>query len=350
MTEHLEDADGSARTSRRRLLKAAALAPVLAGLGAMGPAAHAISALPAAEGPPGPDGRLPAGGRLAATPVPSTEADWKPVTDALGRRGRLSKGSVYQMGFPRTDLRVVSHGITVSPGLALGSHAAFVRYDDGCTMMMGDICVVETELQQVIDTLQAHGIEQTALHKHLLRQTPEVWWTHVHGVSRDPGKLATGLREAIARTGTPAGIKPEPTEPGDMDIAAMEAALGAKAVSEGGITKWIFSRRETVIDHGRVLPKGMGATSAFIFQALGGGRAAVNGDFAMVAGEVQKVFQALRRGGIEIVELHNHGLFDEPRLFFIHFWAVGDAVQIAKALRAGVDMTNIEPTQRGGSG
>jgi hypothetical protein len=325
-----QDTSTQAATPRRRLLAAAALAPLLAGAGPG--AAHAL-----------PTGTARGKSRGLTEPVVTTESDWKDVADALGRKGNIMRKAVYHTGFTRWDLQVVSDGIAIAPGLALGTHVAFVRYADGSTLVMGDVAVTEDELQQVSDALHAHGIAQTAIHKHLLAQTPDIWWTHVHGHGRDAVALARGLRAAFDRTGTPPAARPAPPQPVDLDTAGIDASLGVKGYIEDGIYKSIFVRRETITDGGLVLPPGTGSTTAFNFQPLGGGQAALSGDFVMIAKEVQDVLVALRRGGIQLVELHNHGLTDEPRLFFTHFWAVGDAVKLAQALRPAVDATNIAP-------
>ncbi|MFH8618806.1 DUF1259 domain-containing protein [Streptomyces sp. NPDC017979] len=310
---------------RRQLLAAAAAVPAL--VGTAGPAV-ATDQGHAAE---------------AATPVPTTDADWTAVARALGRTGEMVRGLQYHVAFPRSDLRVVSHGVAVTPGLALGSHVSFVRYSDGTTMLMGDLVVAESELQRVSDVLQARGIAQTAIHKHLLAQTPDVWWTHVCAHGTDAVAIARDLRAALDRTATPPPRPTPPAEPLDLDTAGIDAALGTKGVSNGEVYTCLFLRRETVTNDGHPLPPGLGATAAFNFQPLGGGRAALNGDLVMVADEVQKALTALRRGGIDLVELHNHGLTDEPRLFFTHVWAVDDAVRLAKALRPAVAATNVKP-------
>ncbi|MFJ1644611.1 DUF1259 domain-containing protein [Streptomyces sp. NPDC088258] len=329
-------------TPRRRLLAAAAFAPLLTGVG-IGTARARSAVAPEAGGAgTGEPGDEPAG---PVQPVPTTEADWKSVAKALGRPGNLLRGLFYHTEFPRRDLHVVSRGVTVTPGLALGSHVSFVRYADGSASVMGDLNVTEGELQRVTDSLFQHGIEVTALHKHLPAHAPDVWWLHIHGHAHgtDPVPLARGLRAAIGRTATPPAVEPGPPPALDLDLAGMEAALGVAGSNEDGIHKAVFARRETVIHEGKALPRGLAATSAFNFQPLGGGRAAVNGDFAMVADEVQTVLSTLRRGGLELVELHNHGLTEEPRLFFVHFWGVDDAVRLARALRPAVDATNVGP-------
>jgi hypothetical protein len=325
-----QDPEARAITSRRRVLAAAALAPVLT---AVSPApAHAL-----------PTGMTGPGHGKRVKPVATDLDHWAGVAKALGRGGNMLRDTTYHTGFPRKDLLVVSDGVVVTPGLALGTHVAFVRYADGSTMVMGDVVVTEDELQHVIDAWQANGIEQTALHKHLLAQTPDLWWAHVHGHGHDAVALARGLRAGFDRTGTPPATAPNRSTPVDLDIAGMDAALGATGSVEDGLYKVIFVRRETIADGHLILPPGLGSTSAFNFQPVGGGRAALSGDCVMLTDEVPHVLKALRRGGIKLVELHNHHLAEDPRLFFTHFWAVDDGVRLARALRRAVDATNVVP-------
>ncbi|KIZ16180.1 DUF1259 domain-containing protein [Streptomyces natalensis] len=323
---HRQQDAAQAGTPRRRVLTAAALAPVLA---AAPTPARALSV------------RDPEAGSAApSAPVQTSLADWSGVAEALGREGDMKQNMMYHTAFPRYDLRVVSRGIVVQPGLALGTNVSFVRYPDG-SLMMGDVVVSEPELQGFSDALHANEISQTAIHKHLLSQSPDIWWIHIHAHGDDPDSLARGLRASLDRTNTPS----EPTTPQqqsvDLDTAGIDAALETKGIADHGIYRSLFVRRETITDGTWALPPGLGSTSAFSFQPLGGGRAAVSGDCAMIAGEVQNVLGALRQAGAQLVELHNHGLTDEPRLFFTHFWAEGDAVTLAHALRPAVEATNV---------
>ncbi|KNB50989.1 DUF1259 domain-containing protein [Streptomyces caatingaensis] len=310
---------------RRNLLAVAALTPAATAL-----------AFPGSAAEPGRTGR-------AAAPVASNLSTWSGVASALGRGGNMIRGLYYHTPFPRWDLHVVSHGVTVTPGLALGSHVSFVRYDDGSTLVMGDMIVTECRLQRLNDALHEHGFAQTAIHKHLLAHDPPLWWTHIHRHGHDPVHLAHGLRAVVRATGTPPPPPPARPRPLDLDTAGIDAALGVPGTTANGVHVCTFIRRETVVDHGRALPPGLGATTAFTFQPLGGGRAALSGDFAMVAGEVHDVLVALRRGAIDLVELHNHGLTEEPRLFFVHLWATGDPVALARSLRRAVSLTNVAP-------
>jgi hypothetical protein len=275
-------------------------------------------------------------------PVATRDTDWAGVAQALGRPGKLTD-TVYRVPLVRSDLTVVSQGVTINPGLALGGYAAFARYGD-TGLMMGDLVVTEAELPKVTDALRAHGITQTALHKHLLEQSPPVWWTHVHAMG-DPVRIAEGLRAALDVTSisTPSAAAATPGSlPAEFATSAIAAALGRAGTTDGGLYKLSVARNQTITENGRVLPPGLGETTAVTFQPLGSGRAAINGDIIMTANEVQNVITALRQGGIQIVEIHNHTLDEQPRLFYLHYWAVDDAVTLAKALRPALEATNLK--------
>lgn len=212
-------------------------------------------------------------------------------------------------------------------------------------MLMGDLVVTEDEVPKVTDALHANGIEQTALHKHLLEQSPPIWWTHIHAMG-DPTQLAKGLKAALdATTIAPAAAPPAQQPPVDIDTAGVDAALGRKGTADGGIYKYNLARAETITDSGHVVPPTFNVTTVINFQPTGGGKAAINGDFVLTGPEVNKVIEALRTGNIAVVEVHNHSLTDDPRLFYLHYWAVDDAVTLAKALRPALDATNLAPAK-----
>jgi hypothetical protein len=280
----------------------------------------------------------------ARNAVTTTDADWKPVADALGRTGKLGdNNTAYRVALTRNDLQVTSYGVAIKPGLSLGGYAVFVRYENNMTLLMGDLVIAEPEVPKVIDALQSHGIAQTALHKHLLEQTPPVWWMHIHGMG-DATQLAQGLRAALDATSiAPPTPPPAQQPPVDIDMVGVRQALGRKGTQDSGLLKYSIPRKDTIVEDGHVLPAlSLNLTTVINFQAVGGGRAAINGDFILTDPEVQKVIRALRAGNIQIVELHNHGLTEQPRLFYMHFWAVDDAVTLAKALRPALDATNLQ--------
>ncbi|MGY4101883.1 DUF1259 domain-containing protein [Nocardia sp. R16R-3T] len=278
-------------------------------------------------------------------PVATTDADWKPVTDALARTGKFGdNNTVYRVPLVRSDLQVTTAGVSIKPGLSLGGYAAFGKYDDG-TMLMGDLVVTEDELPKVTDALHANGIEQSALHKHLLEQSPPVWWTHIHAMG-DPAQLAKGLKAALDATAiAPAAAPPAQQPPVDIDTAGVDAALGRKGTADGGLYKFTIARADTIVDDAHVVPPTFGDTTGINFQPVGAGKAAINGDFVLTASEVNKVIEALRTGNIAVVEVHNHSLTDDPRLFYLHYWAVDDAVTLAKALRPALDATHLTPAK-----
>jgi len=265
--------------------------------------------------------------------------DWKPVEDALGRKGSMQPGDVYKFSMPRSDLKVAVQGTTVKPGLALGSWLAFKRMGDHA-VVMGDLVLSESEVGPVMAKLQQGGIEQTALHNHLLNETPHVMYMHINGYG-DAAQLATTLKAALALTKTP-----PPTDaagqPPDLgfDTAQIDQALGRSGKNNNGIYQFSIARAETIKDMDMDIPPAMGTATAINFQPTGAGRAAITGDFVLRGKEVNPVIRALMENGIAVTAVHSHMLTEEPRLFFMHFWANDDAVKLARGLRAALDQTN----------
>ena len=278
---------------------------------------------------------------LAATPT--TPTDWTAVEHALGRAGTVQPGDVYKAGFPRTDLAVVADGVTIKAPLALGSWVAFKETAPGQAMAMGDLVLLESEITPVIDTLQRGGIEQSALHNHLTRESPHVMYLHFSGRG-DAVKLATTLHDALALTKTPiASPSAAPPPPAlDLPTADLDRILGYAGKANGGVDQFSVPRAEKIIEHGMEIPPSMGMATAINFQSTGDGRAAITGDFVMIASEVNPVIRALRAGGIEVTALHSHMLDEEPRLFFMHFWANDDAKKLATTLRTALARMHVK--------
>ena len=287
---------------------------------------------------------------LCITAPASAAPDWPAVDRALGRPGTEQAGGVHRYGFPRSDLKVTLDGVAIKPALALGSWAAFQPMGDEA-MVMGDLVLTHEEVNPVMSRLLASGFTITALHNHLLRSAPATMYMHVAGHG-DPVKLATALHQALAASATPL-VSPSrdwqssgagASSPIDLNAAALDQALGAKGKPNGGVLQYSFPRAERLMDGGMVTPASMGTSTAINFQPTGNGKAAITGDFVMIASEVDPVLRALRAGGIEVTALHNHMLNDEPRLFFMHFWANDDAGKLARSLRTALDKMN---NQRG---
>jgi hypothetical protein len=263
--------------------------------------------------------------------------DWKAVDKAMGRSGKLQPDGVYKYSMPRSDLRINIGNVAVKLALALGSWVAF-EGGGGKTMAMGDLVLTETEIVPVMGKLQEMGVGQTALHNHLLHESPRVMYMHIHAQG-DPVKVAQAVRAALSLTKTPPA-KPEGAEPPaplGLDTAAVAQALGHSGKVNGGVYQVSVPRAEPVRADGMEVPPSMGVATAINFQPTGGNKAAITGDFVMTAQEVNPVLKALRDSGIEVTALHSHMLMEEPRLFFAHFWAVDDAAKLARGLRTALD-------------
>jgi hypothetical protein len=268
--------------------------------------------------------------------------DWQAqVGKALGKSGAAMPGGVYRVGLPRTDLKATLDGVTLKPGFALGGWLAFEKNDDE-GMVMGDVVLTEDEVNPVMAKLASTGIEITALHNHLLRNRPFTMYMHVLGHG-DPVQLAAALHTALAESKTPFGPAPSSAAPPpiDLDTAAIDQALGAKGKNVGGVYQFGIARAETIKDGDMVVPPAMGSAIGINFQPTGSGKAAITGDFVLIASEVNPVLKALRDHGIEVTAIHNHMLNDQPRLFFMHFWANDDAVKLAEGLKAALAQINI---------
>jgi len=267
------------------------------------------------------------------------EIDWKKVDETLGRAAAVS-GDVHRYGFPRTDLTVTLDGVTIKPALALGGWTAFKPMDGGA-MVMGDIVLLETEINPVMSKLSENGIDITAIHNHVLRGSPATFYMHIGGHG-DPLKLATAIRTALAESKTPLAATPPASPPAvDLDTAQLDQIIGVKGQANGGVYQFNVPRRDPVIENGMALtPAGpMGVATAINFQPTGGGKAAITGDFVLTGDEVNPVIKALRANGINVTAIHSHMLTEQPRLIFMHFWANDDAMKLARGLRAATDQT-----------
>src|SRR5881398_2172680 len=268
------------------------------------------------------------------------DIDWSKVDAAFGRKAAIT-GDVHRYGFPRSDLTVTLDGVTIRPALALGGWVA-LKPAHGGAMAMGDLVLLETEINPVMAKLIENGVEITAVHNHVLRANPATFYMHVGGHG-DPVKLATAIRTALAESKTPLTPPAAPaSQPAiDLDTAQLDQIIGAKGQANGGVYQFGVPRRDPVSENGMQLaPAGpMGVATAINFQPTGGGKAAITGDFVLTGEEVNPVIKALRSNSIEVTAVHSHMLDEQPRLFFLHFWANDDAMKLAKGLRAALDKT-----------
>jgi hypothetical protein len=268
------------------------------------------------------------------------DINWQQVDDVLGRKPAVA-GDVHRYGFPRSDLSVTLDGVTIKPALALGGWVAF-KPAHGGAMVMGDLVLLDTEINPVMAKMIASGLEITAVHNHLLRANPETFYMHIAGHG-DAVKLAIAIREGLAASKTP-GVIPTPATPPpavELDTAQLDQIIGVKGQANGGVYQFNVPRREPITEDGMALtPVGpMGVAIGINFQPTGAGKAAITGDFVLTGEEVNPVIVAMRTHGIEVTALHSHMLDEQPRLFFMHFWANANAIELAKGLRAALDKT-----------
>ena len=276
-----------------------------------------------------------------SAPTNPSANDWKQVEAAMGRPGQIQPGDVLKFGMPRKDLHIVLNGVEIKPGLALGSWTAFKRDGNGA-MVMGDLVLTEDEVEPVMMKLQEGGIGESAVHNHLIGESPHVVYMHIAGHG-DAVQMAKAIHDAVALTRTPgpdAAPAAQPTVELGFDQKQVEQILGHTGKVNGGVLQIGVPRVEAITDSGMTVPPSMGVATALNFQPTGSGKAAITGDFVLLASEVNPVIKALRQNGIAVTALHSHMLTEEPRLFFMHFWANDDAVKLAKGLRAALDNTN----------
>jgi hypothetical protein len=293
--------------------------------------------------------RVPLAGAVLAAVSPvlvhaqggASAGDWSAVDRAIGRSGKAQPGEVQKYSFPRSDLHVTVADVAVKPALALGSWVAFKRMDSSASeaMAMGDLVLTEAEVPAVVAKLQAGGVHQTALHNHLQHESPRVMYLHIEGRG-EPTKLAEVIRSALTSTRTPpAAAPPQGGPPFPLDTAALGHALQRRGAVNGGVYQVSVPRAEPVRAEGMEMPPAMGVATAINFQPTGDGKAAITGDFVLTVEEVNPVLRTLEEQGIAVTALHSHMLTEEPRLFFMHFWANDDAVRLARGLRLALEHT-----------
>jgi uncharacterized protein DUF1259 len=256
------------------------------------------------------------------------------IAQAIGKPGETT-GPMYKVSFPRSDLSVRVGNLAVKPALALMAWAAFVK-SGNTAFTYGDLVVLEDEINPVISKLEEKGLELSALHNHLLHETPRIMYIHFVGRG-DEVELAKGVREAIALTKSPLVSAPSGPETKPQIATEIEKVVGYQGSMGGDVFHITVPRDDIhVASMSTMVPGVMGMNTPFNFQ-FDGKNAAVNGDFMLRPTELNPVIRVLRANGIEVASIHNHLVDNEPQLVFMHFWAYGDAVNLAKGLKAALD-------------
>jgi hypothetical protein len=266
------------------------------------------------------------------------DVDWNAVSAAVGLPGAMQTGNVYRIDVPRSDLKVKVGSVTLKTSFALGGYLVFLPTGDANAMVMGDLVLKETEVQRVLTKLEQGGIDVTALHNHLLGEKPSIMYTHISAMG-DAVKLAQALHGALAASKTPLRA-PKKTAADDkvaLNTAALDREIGTAGKVSGGVYKFSLAPKYAITAGGMTLPPSMGMSTAFAFQPLRHGHAAITGDFAMLPSQVSPVLRSLRESGIAIESLHSHMLDVQPAMFFMHFYATGNATTLARKLRAAAN-------------
>lgn len=272
--------------------------------------------------------------------------DWTAADHALGRAGAAQPGGVHKYSFPRGDLTVTVNGVQLRPALALGTWIAFKRTGDGKTMAMGDLVLTGNEVAPVMAKLQQGGVDQTAVHNHLLGETPRILYMHVMAVG-DEAKIAQTIHDALAATHTPMAPPPKVTALRlALDTVAFASALGLTGKGNGGVYQISVPRPEAIREGNEAIPPAMGVATGINVQPTTNGRAVTTGDFVLLPAEVNPVIRALQSNGIKVTALHSHLLADQPHVLFMHFWGDDDALKLARGLRAALDATAMAPAKR----
>jgi hypothetical protein len=263
------------------------------------------------------------------------------IETLTGAKGALDeKEGVFKVSVPRMDLAVTAAGVRMTPPLGLTSWAAFKRAGDQAAVM-GDLVLLEDQVNPVMSVALDQGLEVTALHNHFFWDTPKVMFMHIGGMG-DEASLATAVGRVFTKMSETSGGKGEAPRAeidparSSLDSKKIDAILGTKGTLASGVYKVVIGR--TTRMHGHEMAAAMGVNTWAAF-AGSDEQSVVDGDFAMLEPELQGVLKALRRAGILIVAIHHHMTGEEPRILFLHYWGFGRTEDLARGLRSALDET-----------
>lgn len=266
--------------------------------------------------------------------------DTATIEKIIGVKGKSNKGE-YKITIPQNDLNVEVDGFKIIPPMGLGTWIAFTPSKDGA-MIMGDIVLVETDLKPVQQEVIRQGLTITAIHNHFIRNHPNIIYMHIGG-SGKPEDISKKAKAVLDKVAESRGHNPAAASVPDVrysiDSKKLDAILGYTGEMSKGVYKYTIGRPDVKLkEHGVTVTTFLGFNTWAAFQGTAD-HAAVCGDFAMLADEVAPVTKALVENGIEVVAVHNHMVHEQPKIFFLHYWGVGNAEQLAKGLRAALDKT-----------
>jgi hypothetical protein len=265
--------------------------------------------------------------------------DTATIERLTGVKGELSENEgVFKVSVPRNDLDITVAGVKMTPPLGLTSWAAFQKAGEQ-VMVMGDMVMLEDQVNPVMTVALENGLEVTALHNHFFWDTPKVMFMHVGGMGDGAklagavGKVFTTIKNTSGGSGEVPRVELSPAQT-SLDPKTIEAILGMKGQLANGVYKVTIGRPTTI--HGHEVGNTMGVNTWAAF-AGSDEKAIVDGDFIMFEREVQPVLKALRGAGIYIVALHHHMIEESPRTVFLHYWGVGPTRELTKGLKAALD-------------
>jgi hypothetical protein len=269
------------------------------------------------------------------------DLDITTLEKVLGMKG-VTKDGEYKITVPQNDLNVIVDGFKIIPPMGLGSWAAFTSSPDGA-MVMGDVVVTETDLKPVQQEVIRQGLTVTAIHNHFLRDKPHVMYMHIGGMGSEE-KLAEGVKAVLEKVKEVRGMNPaegsKESVVFSLDSARLNSIVGSKGEMSRGVYKQTIGRADVELkDHNAEVTSFLGFNTWAAWQGTPE-KAAVAGDFAMLEDEVSGVIKALVEHDIEVVAVHNHMVHEQPRIFFLHYWGVGEAEKLADGLKSALDQTS----------
>jgi hypothetical protein len=262
------------------------------------------------------------------------------IEKITGIKGKANKGE-YKITIPQNDLDVEVDGFKIIPPMGLGTWIAFTPSKEG-SMIMGDIILTENDLKPVQQEVIRQGLTISAIHNHFVRNHPNVLYMHIGGSGKteDMAKKAKAVLDKVAesRGHNPASGSVSDV-PYSIDTKKLDEIIGSKGEMSKGVYKYTIGRPDVALkEHGVTVTTFLGFNTWAAFQGSPD-HAAVAGDFTMLEDEVAPVIKALIENGIEVVAVHNHMVHEQPRIFFLHYWGVGNAEQLAKGLKAALNQT-----------
>jgi len=270
-------------------------------------------------------------------------ADYDQAMKTLGKQGDFKDG-VLKVNIPRNDLKVTIDGIATPTPFGFGGWLAMTKGTGGMDVMMGDLVLLEDEVNPVMSALLTNGLEVTALHNHFFFESPRIFYMHVHGHGKaaDLAKMAKPAVDLIGK-GSPqqhqssvAGGNSN-VSAGQIDTAKLARIAGHDGELNGAVYKITVGRDDLKLkEMGAVINARMGLNTWAAFYGSDA-NAEIAGDVAMLAREVTPVLKALRANGLTVVAIHHHMTATEPSIYFLHYWGVGPAEKLANGFRAALN-------------